>query len=132
MPDTPEQVGWPLNTGAPASPSGRREPDPQAVPALRASVPSADELPSDCPWEVDAEDAAKLGQLFREIQSQQYGCGGDFECSYPHDGNCWCFNTALSRHIAQAIEARRAETGTGSVHESAVRQDAPETSSSGD
>ena len=28
---------------------------------------------------------------------------------------------------AQAIEARRAETGTGSVHESAVRQDAPET-----
>lgn len=29
------------NQGAPASPSGRREPDPQAVPALRASVPSA-------------------------------------------------------------------------------------------
>lgn len=29
--------------------------------------------------------------------------------------------------IAQAIEARRAETGTGSVHESAVRQDAPNT-----
>lgn len=28
---------------------------------------------------------------------------------------------------AQAIEARRAETGTGSVHESAVRQDAPNT-----
>lgn len=27
---------------------------------------------------------------------------------------------------AQAIEARRAETGTGSVHESAVLQDAPE------
>lgn len=26
---------------------------------------------------------------------------------------------------AQAIEARRAETGTGSVHESAVRKDAP-------
>lgn len=28
-------------TGAPATPSGRREPDPQAVPSLRASVPSA-------------------------------------------------------------------------------------------
>ncbi|WPZ05524.1 hypothetical protein [Pelagerythrobacter marinus] len=27
--------------------------------------------------------------------------------------------------VAQAIEARRAETGTGSVHEGAVRQDAP-------
>lgn len=30
------------------------------------------------------------------------------------------------RFAAKAIEARRAETGTGSVHESAVRQDAPE------
>lgn len=28
--------------------------------------------------------------------------------------------------LAQAIETRRAETGIGSVHESAVRQDAPE------
>lgn len=35
--------------GAPASPSGRREPDPQAVPALRASVPSAEHTP--LPWE---------------------------------------------------------------------------------
>lgn len=32
-----------------------------------------------------------------------------------------------TRAIAQAIEARRAATGTGAVHESAVRQDAPET-----
>lgn len=38
------------NQGAPASPSGRREPDPQAVPALRASVPSAARwtFPPDC------------------------------------------------------------------------------------
>lgn len=32
---------------------------------------------------------------------------------------------AIIENVAQAIEARRAETGTGSVHESAVRQDAP-------
>jgi hypothetical protein len=32
------------------------------------------------------------------------------------------------RNAAQAIEARRAATGTGAVHESAVRQDAPVTS----
>lgn len=30
-----------MDKGAPATPSGRREPDPQAVPSLRASVPSA-------------------------------------------------------------------------------------------
>lgn len=115
-----------MDKGASPTATGPSQVEPVPVSPLRASVPSADELPSDCPWEVDAEDAAKLGQLFREIQSQQYGCGGDFECSYPHDGNCWCFNTALSRHIAQAIEARRAETGTGSVHESAVgNADAP-------
>lgn len=45
-----------------------------------------------------------------------------------------CWNTArqrdgLCRAHAQAIEARRAETGTGSVHESAVGSaDAPESS----
>lgn len=32
---------------------------------------------------------------------------------------------ALANVTAQAIEARRAETGTGSVHESAVRKDGP-------
>lgn len=31
----------------------------------------------------------------------------------------------VEQHVAQAIEARRAET-LGSVHESAVRQDAPQ------
>jgi len=31
----------------------------------------------------------------------------------------------MEKRLAQAIEARRAEPGTGSVHESAVRQDAP-------
>jgi len=44
----------------------------------------------------------------------------------------WCHNGAthwrpLTDRPAQAIEARRAETQGGSVHESAVRQDAPET-----
>jgi hypothetical protein len=40
--------------------------------------------------------------------------------------------TWLAHLAAQAIEARRAETGTGSVHESAVGEaDAPETSGTG-
>jgi len=34
--------------------------------------------------------------------------------------------------LAQAIEARRAATGTGAVHESAVRQDAPNPNPIGD
>lgn len=36
------------------------------------------------------------------------------------------YRTAAAALIAQAIEARRAETQGGSVHESAIRQDAPE------
>lgn len=38
----------------------------------------------------------------------------------------WDVMYALGFHEAQAIEARRATTGTGVVHESAVRQDAPD------
>lgn len=36
-------------------------------------------------------------------------------------------NAACLEILAQAMEARRAETGTGSVHDSAVRKDAPDT-----
>lgn len=39
-------------------------------------------------------------------------------------GKNYCYGDCYA-DVAQAIEARRAETGTGSVHESAVRQDAP-------
>lgn len=39
----------------------------------------------------------------------------------------WFGDDKRKINVAQAIEARRAETQSGSVHESAVRQDAPET-----
>lgn len=41
-------------------------------------------------------------------------------------GRWWLKRGAWEKMQAQAIEARRAETQGGSVHESAVRQDAPE------
>lgn len=88
-----------------------------------ALIPSAIE-----PWEIEAQQASDLGVRYRMIQEGEYGCS-KIICTFPHDGNCWCFNKALAEHTAQAIEARRAATGTGAVHESAVRQDAPETPS---
>ena len=51
--------------------------------------------------EREAQAAASLGELYCDIQ-----CGHcpEIVCTYPHDGNCWCFNTALARHTALAIE----------------------------
>jgi len=62
-----------------------------------------------------------LGERYRAIQAKEYGCGGDFECAYPHDGNCWCFNTALAQHVAQAMSAGTAKTeGLGPQDASAI------------
>lgn len=69
--------------------------------------------------DIEAEAACELGEMYREIQSGEYCCS-EIVCTYPHDGNCWCFNTALARYTAKAMEARRAATGTGAVHDSAV------------
>lgn len=71
-----------------------------------------------------------------EHADQEYDTGA-WNCSHERrDEICWCavadelrsLEKALREgapHNAQAIEARRAATGTGAVHESAVRQDAP-------
>lgn len=66
-------------------------PEP-ASPSQQSSIPNAEE---------NAESTAQLGALYREIQAAEYGCLV-MVCTYPHDGNCWCFNTALALHVAKA------------------------------
>lgn len=96
----------------------------QAVSALRASVPSA----AHCPTYLmrgkryttipDGSDGGRGFWITTERGDQAYCRWND--CAHLNGGS-W------QRHDpAQAIEARRAETGTGSVaDESAVRKDAP-------
>jgi hypothetical protein len=91
-------------------------------PADAAAIPDAD---------IEADEAFKLGERYRAIQAKQFCCER-IVCTYPHNGNCWCFNTALAQHVAIAIEARRAETGTGSVHESAAIAQTPDLSTPSD
>lgn len=54
------------------------------------------------------EDIAKIAEAFglmlRAIQKAEWACD-ESVCSFPHDGNCWCFNTALDRHTQQACAA---------------------------
>ena len=86
-------------SGTGLSPYGSRQLAGSPVPA---SVPDAD---------ANAEDAAKLGTRFREIKAGEYACS-HIVCKFPHDGNCWCFNTALAQHIAQGMETRQGGDGT--------------------
>lgn len=87
------------------------------------------------------EERIICGVRFRPFSSRRSGPRVlvSWATTLPHDlneANAWLrqFKRHLSSPVwafeylpAQAIEARRAETQSGSVHESAVRQDAPET-----
>lgn len=109
-----------MDNGASASQTGLVGPSDPSPDGLghSATIPSA---------EVDAANAEQFGALYHEIQQGEYACS-TIVCMFPHDGNCWCFNEALRRYVAQAMETRRAETeGLGAQHDSAVgNADAPE------
>lgn len=51
-----------------------------------------------------AAEAARLGELYREVQARNYGCSGDIECAFLLGGNCYCFNRALELHVADRVE----------------------------
>lgn len=130
-----------MDKGASAPQTGPSQVEPVPVSPLRASVPSAEAVASGLS---EMQCNALLAMPFRSRRcgfapgtlvslcntqnlfltkdpcpqlaiSQQYGAGLR---NY--------FRTPFGDLVAQAIEARRAETQSGSVHESAVRQDAPE------
>lgn len=108
----------------------------QAVSPVPASIPDASNDPlrldgyyigfdATGVFEIDLilSAVACAGKAFHHTADWQDECppyDHRFRGAYPVD---WIQNAA--NDAAQAIEARRAETGTGSVHESAVRQDAP-------
>jgi hypothetical protein len=52
--------------------------------------------------QVDAEAlvAERLGERLRSVQSEEWACQ-EAVCTFPHDGNCSCFNTALAQIIAE-------------------------------
>ena len=100
------------------------------------------ECDADPYWDYDEDDCHNCGG-----EGFVYGCSWDWQCDTWDGESClctrpceWChppkpdpeLSAILARAIdaAQAIEARRAETETGSVHESAVgNADAPKTPS---
>ena len=47
------------------------------------------------------DSAVQLGDLYKAARAETYACT-DIFCTYPHDGNCDCFNTALARYTAIA------------------------------
>jgi hypothetical protein len=91
--------------------------EPVPVSPLRDGIPSADDIDDAVDaWHRGSGQGQELHQFLGWTWAEYvaWGC----ECGAPE--------RALSTEAAQAIEARRAETGTGSVRESAVRQDAPQ------
>lgn len=74
--------------------------EPVPVSPLRDGIPSADR---------NADEALKLGELYREVQSREWACS-EIVCVYPHDGNCCCFNTALALYVAQSRDGECAHT----------------------
>lgn len=153
MPNRPDDLVVsvePRNDGG-ASPlaTGPSRVEPVPVSPLRASVPSAMAW---YPRDVDPEDAIFLDHGVAYILPAGEGFPvhvkrvGKFAVGFHYRWSSWSFGVEILRagllvqfgptyfwlaHIqrqAQAIEARRAETGTGSVHESAVVEDhAPNT-----
>jgi hypothetical protein len=88
------------------------------VSAVPASIPDA---------EAEATNAARLGEIYREVKAAEWACA-EIGCKFPHDGNCWCFNTALARFCAQGTSAGTAKTeGLGAQPAGPVGEtDAPE------
>ena len=119
-------------------PSGLSSDD--GVSTLRASIPDA-ELPQSifdcmarCPHYIDFPTAWAIQHSHGDRLEHHHRCssvpgwdplsGPALLCDCSAVEGEWRRIKELPR-AAQAIEARRAETGTGSVHESAVRKDAP-------
>jgi hypothetical protein len=120
-----------------ASPCHSAKPEPQEGlgPDGRVSASAED----DPYWEYDEEECANCGG-----EGFTYGCSWDWQCDTWDGDSClctrrcdWCnpakpnaeLQQVLADALAQGIEARRAKTGTGLVHESAVANgDAPNSS----
>lgn len=97
---------------ASASGIGPSQAEPK-VSALRSSVPDAWRRTFRMEWSMDAGPAV-FSYPGNMTEGDIYDLKSLLEVA---------FQGMVRR--AQAIEARRAETGTGSVHEGAIRQDAP-------
>ncbi len=123
-------------TGAPLSGSGSREPSP-AVSAVPASIPSADDGIREVHGGTRMAGTSKTDPLLVfEKDKTILLKRGYHEISLTPRGarflarKLYRLALRIEKRSASAIEAGTAETGTGSVHESAGPQgDAPGTSS---
>jgi hypothetical protein len=48
--------------------------------------------------DLEATEAERLGAMFAAIKAAEWACSGAV-CTYPTDGNCGCFNTALAQYV---------------------------------
>lgn len=53
-----------------------------------------------------AGSAIELGKRYEAIQFGEYCCS-EIVCTFPFNGECWCFNKALAAHIADVTKGQK-------------------------